>query len=130
MGTQTKRAAPYSGNGSIQNVMLGGLDETNFKQSLKLPQEQIDELISLLPAKANQAKRFVQLLGEQPYATTDLCNKVVLSVNLSDLAVKYNPYLKSVGYQIRCRLPERLIKNRLGEPTMIHEWFLKEVSHG
>ena len=113
-----------------QSVRFSGLNNSKLNQAQPLSQEQIDELISLLPAKANQAKRFVQLLGEQPYATTDLCNKVVLSVNLSDLAAKYNPYLKSDGYQIRCRLPERLIKNRLGEPTMIHEWFLKEVSHG
>ena len=115
-------------NGGLnQSVRFGDLNNKKIKRVNPLTQEKIDELIDLLPSRANQAKRFIQLLGEKPYSTTDLCNKVVLSVNLSDLAAKYNPYLKSSKYQIRCRLPNRIIKNRLGEPTMLHEWFLQRV---
>jgi len=116
MEPSIKRAAPDMGSGSNQYVLLGSRNKSKLNQAQQLSQEQIDELVRLLPTKANQAKRFVQLLGEQPYSTTDRCNKFVLSVNLSDLAAKYNPYLQSAGHQIRCRLPDRLIKNRLGEP--------------
>ena len=132
MEPSIKRAAPGMGNGSIQGVLLRSADKKKFNQGTKLPQEQIDELLNLLPPKANQARRFIQLIGSKPYSLTNVCNKVVLSVNLSDLAVKYNPYLKTAGYKIKCRLPNRQIKNRHGESTMLHEWFLQraEVANG
>ncbi len=125
MSNQKKK--PCCNMASPKMVPTGSKNKSHFNKVEPLPQEQIDELLALLPHRANQARRFVQFLGANPFATTDKCNKHVLSVNLSDLAVKYNPKLTAAGVQIRCQLPNRVIKNRLGEPTMIHEWFLGNI---
>jgi hypothetical protein len=122
---QSQRTGRF--NGFEKNIQLGGLNTKKPNRPTHLSQDQIDELLNHLPKRANQARRFVQHLGENPDALTNECNVAVLSVNLSDLAVKYNPYLADAGYELRCRLPERQVKNRLGEPTMIHLWGLYKL---
>ena len=114
-------------DGVHKAVLLKGENAFDTSKASAITPEQIDGLLDLLPPRAYQARRFIQLLGLKPYSLTNVCNKIVLSVNLSDLAIKYNPYLKQAGYQISCRLPNRQIKNRHGEPTMLHEWFLQRV---
>jgi hypothetical protein len=113
--------------GLNQCVLFDGRNKNQVSTAVRLDKDQIDELLELLPKRANQARRFIKHLGFNPDATTNECNVAVLSVNLSDLAVKYNPYLASAGYKLRCRLPQRLIRNRLGEQTMIHYWGLYKL---
>lgn len=113
--------------GSKKNILAGSSNNHNPNRPIKLTQEQIEGLVGLLPPTALQARRFVTHLGLNPDSKTSICNVEVLSVNLSDLAVKYNPYLISGGYELRCRLPERLIKNHLNEPTMQHLWGIYKV---
>lgn len=127
MHAQTKKAAPIKGGGLNRIHLLGGLNRYDSSKACVLDQGQIDELLNCLPERANQARRFVRYVGGTPDALTSECNIAVLSVNLSDLAVKYNPYLSILGYELRCRLPEKLIKNRLNEPTMQHLWGLYEL---
>ena len=117
---QNHRTAKYGG--FEKNIQRHGLNTSKINRPSKLTQAEIDGLLSRLPNAALQARRFVSHLGNKPDATTADCNGAVLSVNLSDLAVKYNPCLAELGYELRCRLPEQLIKNRLNEPTMQHLW--------
>ena len=127
-GLQNEQSHQTVQNGGFGKIILA--DSSNNQQSNKavqLSQEQIDGLLKCLPSRASQARRFVKFLANNPNANTAECNAAALAVNLSDLAIKYNPYLKGSGYEIRCRLPERLIKNRLNEPTMMHLYGLFEL---
>ncbi len=105
-------------------------DKLNAKQnnlSLKLDQYKIDELIECLPPRANQARRLVKLVAENPNSITGSCNRVA-GVNISDIALKYNRYMQPKGYELKCKLPSPLIKNKYGEDTMQHLWALYPVS--
>jgi len=110
MDLQNKTTPVTTGSGS-NYIKFGGL-KTKCNLACKLSQEQIDVLHAALPPRANQAKRMVDQVAKHPYSTTAQCNVAVLAVNLSDIAIKYNPYLRKVGYELKCQLPERLIKNR------------------
>jgi len=102
-------------------------NKINTTQLKPLPQEQIDELINCLPHKANQARRLVKLVAENPNSITRSCNSVA-GVNISDIALKYNRYIQPKGYELRCKLPYPLIKNKYGEDSMQHLWSLCPVS--
>jgi hypothetical protein len=106
--------------GFEKNIQLNCLNDSKTNRPSKLTQEEIVGLLSRLPSTALQARCFVSHLGNKPDTTTADCSVAVLSVNLSALAATYNPYLAELGYELRCRLPERLIKNHLNEPTMQH----------
>ena len=116
-------------NGVSTSVHQVKLNKHKITKVEPLSQEQIDELLDVLPVRAFQARRFVQFLGENPNSKTADCNLAVAGVNLSDISRKYNPYLKDAGYQLKCELPHSLIKNRFGEDTMQHLWMLAEVSN-
>ena len=117
-------------NGVDKNVHQDKLNNLKATEHLPLTQEQIDELLDSLPARAFQAKRFVKYVAEKPNSKTADCNVAVAGVNLSDIARKYNPYIRPKGFELMCKLPEKLIKNRFGEDTMQHFWRLAEVSQG
>jgi len=131
MDLQKENPASLSGqNGAQKSVLLAGKNKIDINSAVALNEEQIDELLRCLPQRANQAKRFVRLVGTKPYSRTVSCNIATAGVNLSDIARKYNPYLHDGGYELRCRLPEPLIKNRFGETTMQHLWGLYPVAKG
>lgn len=113
--------------GSNKSILAVSSNNQNPNGQDGFSQEQIDQLLECLPERANQARRFVVHLAQNPGSKTSVCNVEVLAVNLSDLAAKYNPYLRSAGYELRCRLPEKRIENRLGEPTMQYLWSLKKL---
>ena len=115
-------------NGAYQSVHHNKLNKPKITNNEALSQEQIDKLLDALPVRAFQARRFVQFLGKNPNSKTADCNVAVAGVNLSDIAKKYNLYIRSKGYELKCRLPQRLIKNRFGEETMQHLWCLAEVN--
>lgn len=115
-------------NGASKNVQQKNMNKTKPTELEPLAQELIDNLIESLPHTAFQAMRFVRFVGENPNSKTADCNSAVAGVNLSDIARKYNPYLRRKGYELRCKLPERLIKNRFGEETMQHLWRLEKVT--
>ncbi len=127
-----KNATSRAGrNGVYKSVQMQAA--SNLKKDIapvKLTQQQIDDLLKHLPANANQARRFVTYVAKNPNSKTALCNVATLGVNLSDIARKYNPYLLNGRYVLRCHLPERLILNKLREPTMQHLWGLFAVSGG
>ena len=128
MDLNKQNPASHAGlNGVQKSVLFDGSNKKNLNNAVALSPEQIDQLLGCLPARANQAKRFVRLVGENPESITVKCNIATAGVNLSDIARKYNPYLRDGGYELRCRLPDRLIKNRFGESTMQHLWGLYEV---
>jgi len=113
--------------GIYKTVQSNSKNFTDNNQPVLLQQQQIDELLYHLPKNANQAKRFTVHVGSNPDSPTAKCNVAAAAVNLSDIAIKYNPYLRKAGYELRCRLPERLILNRFKEPTMQHCWSLYSV---
>ncbi len=129
MNTKLKNAISRAGlNGvydSVQTQAASNLKKDNAP--VKLTQQQIDRLLGCLPVNANQARRFVEHVANNPDATTAQCNVAALAVNLSDIARKYNPYIEPKGFKLVCRLPTHLIRNRLGEQTMQHRWRLVEA---
>jgi hypothetical protein len=114
---------------NLKNVRLNA-KQGDCNTPIALKPVEIEYVINLLPARANQAKRFVKHVGGNPYRTTASCNVAVAGVNLSDIAVKYNHYLARVGLELRCKLPPKLIKNRFSETTMQHLWSLYVVCGG
>ena len=127
MNTSNEQRPTMERSGANQKIQFGGFNGKNHKRYEALPQYLVDELLSCLPSRANQARRFVEHVAKNPNATTAQCNVAALAVNLSDIAVKYNPYLESKGYKLVCCLPCKLIRNRLGEQTMQHQWWLMEL---
>ena len=125
-----KKQNPIGKDGASKTAQKEKLNKLKITKIEPLSQEQIDELLDVLPARAFQAKRFVKFVAEKPNSKTADCNIAVAGVNLSDIARKYNPYIRPKGFELMCKLPEKLIKNRFGEDTMQHFWRLAEVSQG
>jgi len=115
-------------DGASKTVQLINVNTGKVNSIEPLPQDKIDGLLEALPIRAFQARRFVQFVGENPTSKTVDCNVAVAGVNLSDIAKKYNSYIRSSGYELRCKLPQRLIKNRFGEDTMQHLWILHPLN--
>jgi len=131
MELQKQNPASLAGlNGVQKDVLLVSENKLDSNSAVALNEEQIDQLLHYLPPRANQAKRFVRLVGTKPDSRTVSCNIATAGVNLSDIARKYNPYLHDGGYELRCKLPQPLIKNRFGETTMQHLWGVYPVAKG
>jgi len=126
MKTPIKNATSRAGR-SDASKNVPKQNKNNTTQLKPLSQECIDELLNSLPPRANQARRFIRFVAENQEATTGQCNVAALAVNLSDLALKYNGYIRPLGYELKCRVPYPLIKNKVSEPTMQHLWYLAEV---
>jgi hypothetical protein len=93
----------------------------DLNKPVTLCASETDRLISTFHPRSRQIRRFIEFLstGEK---VTSACNQHVLSVNLSDLAIKYRAHLGGFGLEIRCRQPKQTIKNRLGEPSGQQYW--------
>ncbi len=126
-----KNATSHAGlSGAYHSVQLSlNSNKLDDKSHEPISQEIIDELVGCLPPRANQARRLVKLVAENPNSITSSCNRVA-GVNISDIALKYNRYIQPKGYELKCKLPYPLIKNQFGEETMQHLWRLAEVPQG
>jgi len=99
------------------------------KLPVKLDKKAGDILYNALPSRANQAKRLVKYLPFNPDSPTNRLNKGS-GVNLSDIAKKYNKYLKPHGYFVDCRKPSIPIKNSYGEDSGQYLWGIYSLKGG
>ncbi len=115
---------------SIVNSCGADKANNNTAQPVALSELQTAKLLSRVSPKAKQAQRLVRHVANKPEASTSSCNVAALAVNLSDIALKYNPQLRKGGYELRCRQPNQPIPNRLGEPSGQVLWGLYPVENG
>ena len=77
--------------------------------------------------RSSQAHRLVDYLYDHGPATSAQLSQACGIGNLSAAANVIRPHLFKVGLAIVADLPNPLIRNRFGEPSMIHEWRLVEL---
>ena len=111
------------------NVTSNGTDKPDITTSLPVTLEELEiqKLLTHLLPTSKQAIRFVEIVGAKPDSPTNKCNRGAGGVNLSDLAIKYNPRLIQGGYYLDCRKPEKPIKNNFGEDSGQQLWGLYRV---
>ncbi len=119
-----------AGRPGLSGVLSPRNDDTNttINSAVWLDADQIKKVLKTLPYTAKQARRFVAYVAANPHAPTASCNVAAAAVNLSDVAIKYNPYLLRAGYKLKCRRPGKPIKNRFGEESGQVHWALYQIS--
>ena len=77
--------------------------------------------------KSNQAHRLVDYLHVNGTAlTADIARDCAIG-NISAAANLIRPALQKRGLAIIAQLPDQLIQNRFGEPSMSHTWKLVQL---
>lgn len=104
-------------SGSFETILLVGENVENSNTPLKVDEELIDRIISMLPTTANQERRFISVLGANPNILTKNACRRIACVNLSHLRSVTVSLLEGFGLEARCVHPPKPIKNEFGENT-------------
>lgn len=120
---KTKKADPATETAS-QNVQAN-----DTPLPVKLPPEITQKLLNQLSERANQARRLVINLSENPDSPTGHLNRDS-GVNLSNVAIKYNPLIRPCGYYMACRIPPSPIINGHGEKSGQRLWGIYRINGG
>jgi hypothetical protein len=96
-------------------------------QISKLNDDDLIDVIRLLPGDYLQARRMVEYLGQNPQTPTGRVAHHCGIGNLSDVARKLNPHIYGTGYFVGCERPPRPINNKFGEASNQFLWSIYEL---
>jgi len=96
----------------------------SIAKSVKLTHEEYTAIEKLVPESSHQFRHMIKHLAFNPDTiTTHLC-VACASVNLSDVARKYNHLIEPAGFYVDCYKPPYRINNRFGHRSNQYLWGL------
>lgn len=122
----TKKEPLAAAQSNVTSGRTDKADNTTLRPVV-LDDFESQKLITFLLPTSKQAIRLVRVVAENPDSPTNKWNREAAAVNLSDIAVKYNPRLRFGGYELRCRQPKKPIVNGFGEDLGQQLWGLYPI---